>query len=96
MLHVVNESIRIYAGTDEEILIYYDDLKSSWAIEAKNYLGFQRRLLRAYDDVHKGTLYQKVVGNSPELAQGLDAHGFSDVEKFMQYHVSLTNCYYGR
>ena len=39
-------------------------------------------------------IYQnKVVGNSPELARGLDAHGFSDLEKSVQNHVSLTNGY---
>ena len=33
----------------------------------------------------------KIVENSPELARGWDAHGFCDLEKSVQYHVSLTN-----
>ena len=52
----MNESKRIYAGTDEEnlFLIYHDGLKAWWKVEAQNYLAL-------YGDVNKGTLYQNKI-----------------------------------
>ena len=34
------------------------------------------------------------MGNSPEMCRGLKAHGFSDLETSIHYHVSLTRMMY--
>jgi len=35
--------------------------------------------------------YRNSVGDSPELARGLDSYGFSDLEVFIKFHVAITS-----
>ena len=99
MLHVVTQPQAIYAGTAEfdTFLIYHDGLKQWWERSAQNYLaylGFANRQLKAYGDTNRDTIYcGSVVGNSPDMARGLDAHGFSDLSRSVEYHTALTYLY---
>jgi hypothetical protein len=100
MDHVVAESAKIYANTPEanSFMIFHDGLSAWWEKEAQEHmteLGFQDRQLVSIGSTNRGTYYQgRLVGNSPELCRGLDAHGFSDLETSIQYHTSLTRMMY--
>ena len=57
--------------------------------------GMRDRQIRSLGITSRGTrYYRKLVGNSPELCLGLDAHGFSDLEAAIAYHVSITRLPY--
>jgi hypothetical protein len=75
----------------------FDGLSSWWETQAHlATLGFQDRQLTSLGATNRGSAYYegKLVGNSPELCRGLDAHGFSDLETSIHYHVSLTRMMY--
>lgn len=96
---MVRESDKIYAGTPyaNSYFMYHDALSQFWEGEAVAYMkeiGMHNRLLRCTGETNRGTRYfEKVVGDSPELCRGLDAHGFSDHKLSMGFHTSLTSLY---
>lgn len=101
MDHVVAESTKAYANTPEAntFMLFHDGLSTWWEKEAQDHmatLGFRDRQITSIGTTNKGSTYYegKLVGNSPELCRGLDAHGFSDLETSIQYHVSLTRMMY--
>ena len=60
MDHVIEESIKIYADTDQRdtFLIFHDGLSAWWEGEAQTYLaeqGFAHRQLRALGDTYART-----------------------------------------
>ena len=81
-------SAEAYRGTKREndFMIYHDALKQFSEKGAHEYIatrGFADRVLRIpapfFKDVVKR--YQDgVVGDSPEMARGLDSYGFQDLE----------------
>jgi hypothetical protein len=101
MDHVVAESTKIYANTPvaNTFMLFHVGLSTWWEKEAQEYLatlGFRDRQLTSLGATNRGSAYYegKLVGNSPELCRGLDAHGFSDLETSIHYHVSLTRMMY--
>ena len=97
--HIIEESKKVYAGTEAEdrFLIYHDGLSQLWEKGAVDYLkkiGWHSRFIRCWGDTNAGTRYfEKVPGDSPELCRGLDSHGFADLKGAIEYHVSLTSAY---
>lgn len=96
--YVMTESRKVYAGTavQDTFIIFYDGLKQRWAKEDQEYLHtkwhMNDRQLRAFGDTNVGTRYEcGVIGDSPELCWGLDAYGFSDLERCISYHVALSS-----
>ena len=97
MDHVVTESRKIYADTTgaNTFMIFHDDLSAWREPDAQEYLhtqwGMRDRQIHSFGITNRGRrYYRKLVGNSPELCRGLDAHGFSDLEAAIAYHASLT------
>jgi hypothetical protein len=100
MDHVVVESKKIYKGTavEDTFLIFHDGLAQWWESDAQDHLahlGFKDRQLRCYGATNQAfaRYRNKVVGDSPELCRGLDAHGFSDLKRSMAFHTSLSSYY---
>ena len=94
-------SAEAYRWTQREndFMIYHDALKEFWEKGAREYIatrGFAYRVLRIQAPFFKDVVkrYQDgVVGDSPEMARGLDSYGFQDLELSMQFHVALTSEY---
>ena len=88
----------VHAGRPSEgrWRLFHDHLKQWWEKEAQEYLaekypGMVERQLR-WNLPEMPKLYRgKCVGDSPELCRILDAHGFSDLEKSISYHVALSS-----
>jgi hypothetical protein len=100
MDHVVNESKKVYAGTDMEdrFVIFHDGLKQWWEKEAQEYLGtlgFRHRQLCCLGETNEDNhnYRGKVVGDSPEICRGLDSHGFADLGEAITYHCSISSAY---
>ena len=99
MDHVIDESTKAFAGSThaDDFFIFHDALLAWWEPDAQAHMasrGFENRQLRAYGDTNKGTRYHlKLVGDSPELCRGLDAHGFADLASALVRHCSVTSHY---
>jgi hypothetical protein len=83
----------------QSFMLFHDGLSTWWEKEAQDHLatlGFRDRQLTSLGATNRGRAYYegKLVGNSPELCRGLDAHGFSDLETCIHFHVSLTRMMY--
>jgi len=91
--HINAESKRIYEGTAEvdTFLIYHDHLSIMWEKEAISYMksiGWFDRfiMIRGLNNPKVAKYYRNsVVGDSPELARGLDSYGFSDLEVSIKF-----------
>jgi len=99
--HIIFESKLVYQGTPREndFLIYHDHLKIFWEKSAIQYLKdreFHHRFIQilkpTYEkyNIHK-RYWNCVVGDSPEMARGLDSYGFSDLEVSMSFHEAVTS-----
>ena len=100
--HVIQESTKIYAGTEhaDTFRIFHDGLSMRWDADAQDYirkLGFYERQLKARDPTNhneKCKRYRnKLTGDSPELCRALDSHGFADLKRSIEYHCCLTASY---
>jgi hypothetical protein len=99
---IVRESTKMYANTPQAntFMIFHDRLSTWWEKEAQEHmaaLGFGDRQLTSTGATNRGSVYyegNKLVSNSPEMCRGLDAHGFSDLETSIHYHVLLTRMMY--
>jgi len=99
--HIISESTEAYRGSKREnsFMIYHDALKQFWEKGAREYIAsknFENRVLRIQEPFFKDVVkrYQDgVVGDSPEMARGLDSYGFQDLELSIQFHVALTSGY---
>ena len=84
---------------ENSFMIYHDALKQFWEKGAREYIsarGFADRILRIQTPFFENVVkrYQDgVVGDSPEMARGLDSYGFQDLELSIQFHVALTSEY---
>jgi hypothetical protein len=97
--HIIEESVKVYAGTPMEhcFLIYHDHLKILWSAEGVAYLkeiGWYGRFLKI-EGSNNGRIAPHyrycVVGDSPELARALDSFGFADLETAIAFHAALTS-----
>jgi hypothetical protein len=105
MTHVIEESKKAYSGTDvaDTFLIFHDALSQWWEKGAQAWLkenyghgngNFHLRFLRAVGDTNKGTRYENgLVGDTPELCRGLDAHGFADLSLAVNHNCALSSVY---
>ena len=96
--HIIAESTAVYAGTEfsDSFMIYHDALTLLWESNAREYirsLGFKNRFIHIIDEYQHGIhkrYWNTVVGDSPEMARGLDSFGFADLELSMSFHQALT------
>ena len=52
------------------------------------------RFIASVGTTNQGTSYHgRAVGDSPELARGLDSHGFADLDYAVSYCCSLASVY---
>ena len=95
--HMITESKKIYAGTDIKgrFLMFHDALSQWNEAEALLYIktrhpGFVNRFIKPVGTTCAGTIYHdKIPGNSPENARGLDSFGFADLEHAMCFNCAL-------
>ena len=82
---------------EEDFMIFHDALTAWWEPQAQLHmkeLGFEHRQLQAYGDTNKGTRYhRKLVGDSPEICRGLDAHCFADLERIVAFNCAVSSSY---
>ena len=78
-------------------MIYHDALSTFVEKECQDYIrsiGWYHRFIRCMNDTNADTRYEgKLVGNSPELCQALDAYGFSDLTNSIVFHTAVTSVY---
>tara|TARA_B100000941_G_scaffold247693_1_gene192880 strand:- start:462 stop:1235 length:774 start_codon:yes stop_codon:yes gene_type:complete len=99
--HMIRETAAAYKGTDREadFLIYHDALAVFTEKEAQDYIKFQYplmegRFIASVGTTNQGTAYHgRAAGDSPELARGLDSHGFADLDYAVSYCCSLASVY---
>ena len=98
MDHVVEESKAAYEGTgmEDTFMIFHDGLNQWWTPKAQAHmesLGFKDRQLRILGDANNAIVPKhykwKLVGDSPELCRGLDAHGFADLDRATGLNCAL-------
>ena len=98
MKHVIKESKKAYEGTGMEnsFMIFHDGLKQWWTPGAQEYMaeqGFKDRQLRILGEDNNALVPKhykwKLVGDSPELCRGLDAHGFADLDRATALNCAL-------
>ena len=95
--HMITESKKIYAGTDiEDRFLMFHDALSQWnEAEALLYIktrhpGFVNRFIKPVGTTCAGTIYHdKIPGNWPENARGLDSFGSADLEYAMCFNCAL-------
>ena len=95
--HMITESKKIYAGTDIEdrFLMFYDALSQWNEAEALLYIktrhpGFVNRFIKPVGTTCAGTIYHdRIPGNWPENARGLDSFGSADLEYAMCFNCAL-------
>ena len=94
--HMLAEVKRIYQD-DEEAKVYHDHLSILWDKSGVNYMkevGLYDMMIKIesvnHDKVSKH-YRDTVVGDTPEMARGLDSFCFADLERLMALHVALTN-----
>ena len=94
--HMITESKKIYAGTDMEdrFMMLHDALSQWYEAEAQLYIktrhpGFMNHI-KPVGTTCAGTIYHdKIPGNWPENARGLDSFGFADLEYAMCFNCAL-------
>lgn len=103
--HMIEESKKLYAGTDmqDKFMIFHDALSTWYEGEAQEYIkqqhpGYADRFIRPVGTTAAGTIYNtgtisRPPGNSPENARGLDAYGFFDLEHAMSFNCALAHVY---
>ena len=99
--HMIRETAAAYKGTEREadFLIYHDALSAFTEKEAQDYIESQYpemvgRFIASVGTTNQGTSYHgRAVGDSPELARGLDSHGFADLDYAVSYCCSLASVY---
>ena len=98
--HAIDESRRIYAGTEwaDSFYIFHDGLTAWWEPEAQAYIaerGFANRQLRCLDPTNATGVAKrykgKLPGDSPEMARALDSYGFAYLSRSVKLHTSLTS-----
>ncbi len=94
--HMVSEAERIFSNTihANDYVIYHDALSLLMSAETQQYLrdkNFYHLFFRCLPGTNDNNRYAgKVVGDSPELCRGLDAHGFADLERCINYNIAVT------
>ena len=101
--HMIRETAAAYKGTDREadFLIHHDALFVFTAEkEAQDYIKSQYpemagRFIASVGTTNQGTAYHgRAPGDSPELARGLDSHGFfADLDYATSYCCSLASAF---
>ena len=101
MDHVIDQSEQAYKGTEAEghFMIFHDGLSQWWTPDAQahmNQRGYEHRQMRILGstcDQVDARYRWKLVGDSPELCRGLDAHGFADLDRAVSLNCSLATVY---
>ena len=76
--------------------VYHDHLKVMWeagGIALMKSIGLYDHMLKIEGRPDLKLYNNKLVGNSPELCRGLDAHGFADLESSIAFHCATTSTY---
>jgi len=92
------QSKAAFKGTNREntFTICHDHLITMWTkegIEHMKSIGMWKHIFRIQGESRReiaGRYYDKVVGNSPDLNRGTDAHGFADWQGSIEFHSALT------
>ena len=98
--HMIRETAAAYKGTDREadFLIYHDALSVFTEKKAQDYITSQYPLMKgrfiaSVGTTNQGTAYHgRAAGDSPELARGLDSHGFADLDYAVSYCALSPQC----
>jgi len=99
MKHVIDTSEAAFKGTVAEgcFFIFHDGLSQWWTPAAQAYMksrGYEHRQMRILGPTNDRVCKRyrgKLVGDSPELCRGLDAHGFADLDAAVALNCSLAS-----
>ena len=90
----------VFRGTSRETTccVYHDGLKQWYANDAQDHMRLKwpdlyKRQIRCMGqtNINDKDYRGRVVGDSPEFARALDAHGFSRLEVSIDWHVALSS-----
>ena len=96
--YMVREAKALYVGTDmaDSFVIYHDHLKVMWEkrcidwMKQKDYWKHFIKITGPYNDRVHARYKNCLVGDSPEMARGLDSYGFADLMVSISFHVAVT------